>query len=74
MHTITLDDVILSMEMEILIASSGNAKTGKVKDLKYCPANLEYRFRFYDRSSKVEIKSTSKDPLKAIEKYNSYAP
>ena len=70
MHTVTLDDVIPAMDEEIVLASSCSARTHKAKDLKFNPAQLKYRVRFYDGQS--ETSNSYTDPLIAIEKYNSY--
>ena len=70
MHTVTLDDVIPAMHIEIVLASSCSAKTHRAKDLKFNPAELKYRVRFYDGFS--ETSNSYLDPLIAIEKYNSY--
>lgn len=70
MHTVTLDDVMPAMDKEIVLASSCSARTHKAKDLKFNPAQLKYRVRFYDGQS--ETSNSYTDPLIAIEKYNSY--
>ena len=70
MHTVTLDDVTPAMDKEIVLASSCDAKTRTAKDLKFNPAKLKYRVRFYDGQS--ETCNSYTDPLIAIEKYNSY--
>lgn len=70
MHTVTLDEVMPAMNTDIVLASSCNSRTHKAKDLKFNPAELKYRVRFYDGES--ETSNSYFDPLIAIEKYNSY--
>lgn len=70
MHTVTIDDIILAMKNEIILASSCNAKTHRAKDLKFNPAQLRYKVRYYDGQS--ETSNSYLDPIIAIAKYNSY--
>lgn len=70
MHTVTLDEVMPAMDTEIVLASSCNSRSHKAKDLKFNPAQLKYRVRYYDGNS--ETSNSYTDPLIAIEKYNSY--
>ena len=69
-HQVTLEDIMPAMEQEIVLASSCSAKTHKAKDLKFNPAQLRYRVRYYDGQS--ETSNSYSDPLAAIDKYNSY--
>jgi len=69
-HQITLEDVMPAMDCDIVLASSCNSGTRKAKDLKFNPAHLSYTVRYYDGVS--EKSNGYKDPLIAIEIYNSY--
>ncbi len=69
-HQVTLEDVMPAMDCDIILASSCNSRTRKAKDLKFNPAQLSYTVRYYDGVS--ETSKSYKEPLTAIEIYNSY--
>ncbi len=71
-HQVTLEDIMPAMDCEIVLASSCScdSRTRKAKDLKFNPAKLKYRVRYYDGQS--ETSNSYSDPLVAIDKYNSY--
>ncbi len=69
-HQVTLEDVMPAMDCDIVLASSCNSRTRKAKDLKFNPAQLRYRVRYYDGQS--ETRNSYSNPLDAIDKYNSY--
>ena len=69
-HKVTLEDIMPAMDCEIVLASSCDSRTRKSKDLKFNPAQLKYRVRYYDGQS--ETSNNYSDPLIAIDKYNSH--
>ena len=68
MNTISMSDLLDVMEQEIFIAGL-RGETSK-KTIRFSPANLKYKVRFVDHQG--ETSSSYTDPIKAIEKYNSY--
>ena len=68
-HEITLDDVIKSMDRNIVIAAAYSNKK-QDKTLYFNPASLKYIIKYKDNKTGKEVINYYPEPLIAIEEYN----
>ena len=71
-HEITLDEVIKSLNQEIIITACGSAKKRASKSLSFNPSTLKYRVKHIKTGSGMQTSNSYLDPLVAIGKYNDY--